>query len=234
MDNRWLFGVLPYAAVGIACLGLLARDLIASAPEIDAPEADKDQNHRRMVGVRSLLWGSFSWQIGISGVLLAHLVGLLIPRGVLLWNQQPLRLVALEITGFGLAILAAVGLLLALVAPGWCGRREPLTLSDTVLVTLLGVSVVSGLGIAVFHRWGSSWYASVMVPYLRSLFALSPKVGLMADMPFLVKLHVATAFTLLAVIPFTRLAWLVLLPIRALRRRRAVHRLARLRSADAG
>ena len=223
MDDGFLFGVLPYAAVGLGLLGLIARALLSRSTEARLEE--------RRAAVKNLLWGSVSWRLGISGALLGHLAGLLIPRGVLIWNQLPWRLVVLEATGFALGASAAVGLVAALI-PGMSRRRSPLTASDTLLVTLLATSILSGLGIAVLHRWGSSWYASLMVPYLRSLMRLAPEAGLMADMPFLVKLHVVSAFSLVAVLPFSRLAVLAELPAAALRRR-SLRRSARLHAVDA-
>lgn len=224
MDDRFLFGVLPYAAVGLGLLGLGACALFSRPTDVRLEE--------RRTAVKTLLWGSVSWRLGITGVLSGHLVGLLIPRGVLLWNQVPWRLVLLEATGFALGALAAMGLVLTLTASGPSRRRDPLSTSDTVLMTLLATSVVSGLGIAVLHRWGSSWYASLMVPYLRSLVRMAPEAGLMADMPFLVKLHVVSTFALVGVLPFSRLAVLVELPAAALRRR-SRRRSARLHAVDA-
>lgn len=224
MDDRLLFGVLPYAAVGLGLLGLSARALFSRPSEV--------QLQQRRSALKGLLWSSVSWRLGIAGVLLGHLAGLLIPRGVLLWNQVPWRLVVLEATGFALGSLAAVGLGVTLTSRRLRRCRRPLSTSDTVVVTLLAISILSGLGIAVLHRWGSSWYASLMVPYLRSLARWTPEPGLMADMPFLVKLHVASAFALVGVLPFTRLAVLAVLPTAALRRRWR-RRSARLHAADA-
>lgn len=203
MDDRFLFGVLPYMAAGLCLVGLAVR---AFWPP-PTPTYLSDQRR----ALRALLWSSVSWRVGICGVLLGHLVGLLIPHWILVWNQQPLRLVLLEGTGLALGLLAVIGLALTLLAPRWCRRTTPLSTSDTVLLTLLAILVVSGLGIAVLHRWGSSWYASMMVPYLRSLGRLSPSVGLVADMPFLVKLHVVSTFALLGALPFTRLGVLAAL-----------------------
>jgi nitrate reductase gamma subunit len=223
MDDRLLFGVLPYAALGLCLTGLAVR--------VFRPRSEPGAK-ARCKPLKGLLWGSVSWRVGLVGVLLGHLAGFLVPRSVLLWNQQPLRLVMLEATGLALGLLAALGLGLTLLAPRWCGRKSPLSMTDTLLLTLLAVSIVSGLGIAVFDRWGSSWYASVIVPYLRSLMRLSPSVGFLAEMPFLVRLHVVSAFALMAALPLTRLAALVELPAEALRRR-TVRRAARLNPADA-
>jgi nitrate reductase gamma subunit len=224
MDDRFLFGVLPYVTLGLGLLGLTARALLSRPTEVRLAE--------RRAALKGLLWGSVSWRLGITGVLLGHLLGLLIPRGVLVWNQHPLRLVVLEVTGFALGSLTVVGLALSLAAPRLYRRRSPLSTSDSVLLTLLATSVVSGLGIAVFDRWGSSWYASLIVPYLRSLVRMTPQVGRMADMPFLVKLHVVSAFALVGVVPFTRLAVLAVLPVAALRRR-SLRRSTNLHVVDA-
>ena len=71
---------------------------------------------------------------------------------------------------------------------------------------VLEVGIGSGLLMALGYRWGSSWGAVTLTPYLASLFGGEPAEGLASQMPFLVQLHVFSAFALVAVLPFTRLA----------------------------
>ena len=54
--------------------------------------------------------------------------------------------------------------------------------------------------------WGSAWGASILFPYLLTVLRGQPTVSLASQMPFLVQLHVFSAFAGLAVLPFTRLS----------------------------
>ena len=47
---------------------------------------------------RKLFWGNISFHYGIILVLLGHLLALLLPQGLLLWNSVPIRMYLLELT----------------------------------------------------------------------------------------------------------------------------------------
>ena len=63
---------------------------------------------------RKLFWGSISFHYGIVLVLLLHLIALVLPAGLRLWNAAPLRLYLLEATALALALWALAGLLVLL------------------------------------------------------------------------------------------------------------------------
>ena len=65
---------------------------------------------------------------------------------------------------------------------------------------------------ALFHPWGSSWFATNMSPYLWSIFKLNPDVSFVTAMPHLVKLHIVLAFLTIGFFPFTRLVHLLVVP----------------------
>jgi hypothetical protein len=68
---------------------------------------------------------------------------------------------------------------------------------------------VSGLAIAVLYRWGTSWSIGTLTPYITSLLRGEPANGLVEQMPFLIRLHVFALFAVLAVVPFTSAAMIV-------------------------
>ena len=84
---------------------------------------------------------------------------------------------------------------------------------DLVILVLLIFQVSSGVLIAMLYRWGSSWYAASMVPYLRSLVWLQPDSSFVASMPWLVKAHITGAFLIIATVPFSRLVHFLSVPI---------------------
>jgi nitrate reductase gamma subunit len=150
---------------------------------------------------------------GVLGVLAGHILGLLIPQTVLLWNSVPLRLYVLEVTGLALGLLTLVGLV-SLIARRLSTShvRVVTSLGDWVLYALLVVQVVSGVSLAIFYPWGSSWYAASAAPYLWSIVTLQPDIGFVAAAPWPVKLHIVNAFLLVAVFPFTRLVHILVIP----------------------
>ena len=130
------------------------------------------------------------------------------------FNGVPVRLYVLEVTGLALGLLVLVGLVFLLLRRGTDERiRSVTTRMDLLLLLLLLLSIITGLGTAIFYRWGSGWYVQTATPYLRSLFTLSPAVGYMASMPLLVKIHAVNASVILAVFPFTRLVHMLSVPL---------------------
>jgi nitrate reductase gamma subunit len=161
-----------------------------------------------------LFYGSVPWHIGILGVLMGHLLGLLFPSQVLWFNGVPLRLYILETTGLLFGILSLVGLINLIVRRHVSARIRAVTSPmDIVVLLLLLVQVGLGLYTALFYRWGSSWYATSAVPYLRSLFTLQPDVQMIAPLPLVVKLHIINAYSLIAVFAFSRLVHMLVVPI---------------------
>jgi nitrate reductase gamma subunit len=84
---------------------------------------------------------------------------------------------------------------------------------DVVVLLVLLVQVALGVYTALFYRWGSSWYATSAVPYLRSLFVLQPDLTMIAPLPQAVKLHIINAYIFLAILPFSRLVHMLVVPI---------------------
>lgn len=161
----------------------------------------------------SLFWGTILFHIGILGLFVGHLAAFLIPEAILAWNSRPLRLVALEATGavFGIATLA--GLVMLMVRRLTNSRiRAVTTRMDVAVELLLLAQIVLGVWTAFGYRWGSSWFASTLAPYLWSLVRFSPEAGAVAAMPWVVKLHVAGAFLILFMVPFSRLVHLIVAP----------------------
>jgi nitrate reductase gamma subunit len=147
------------------------------------------------------------WRCAIATVFVGHLLGFAFPAGILRWNQEPLRLFALEGTGLVAGSIALLGVIVAaarrLRAAEHFGGASPL---DVIAATLVSIEIVSGIAIAVLYRWASSWSGVTLTPYLLSLFRLEPSVTLVSGMPFPGRLHVFCAFAVVGIVPFTRSA----------------------------
>jgi len=72
-----------------------------------------------------------------------------------------------------------------------------------LFLSLLFTTLLSGSLTAVLLRWGSEWGAATLAPYTLSLLRGRPAVALAIGMPFLVRLHVFSAFATLALFPAT-------------------------------
>jgi nitrate reductase gamma subunit len=161
-----------------------------------------------------LFWGSVPWHYGIITVLLGHLIGFLFPRELLAFNGHPVRLYILEGTGFIMGILSLVGIILLIKRRLTSKRLMAVTTTmDKVVLLVLLLQVLAGVGIAINYRWGSSWYASSMAPYLQSLFILKPNLAYVASMPILVKFHIVNGFIIVLLIPFTRFMHFLVVPL---------------------
>jgi nitrate reductase gamma subunit len=197
--------VLPYLAMFVFFLGTIWR--YRQAPFTYSSLSSQFLENRQH------FWAVVPFHYGIITILVGHIVGFLIPREILAWNSRPLRLYVLETTALIFGLLTLIGLV------GCIHRR--LTVSKVRAVTspmdwfvfaLLLVQVASGVYVAIFRAWGSSWFASAAVPYLWSLIRLNPDLGLISAMPLEVKLHIVMAYTLIGVTPFTRLVHVLVAP----------------------
>jgi nitrate reductase gamma subunit len=161
-----------------------------------------------------LFYGSVPWHIGILGILTGHLIGFLFPAQVLWFNGVPARLYLLEGTGLLFGMMCVVGLVNLIIRRQVSARVRAVTsMMDIVVLLLLLVQVSLGVYIAIFYRWGSSWYATSAVPYLRSLLTLQPDLQMIAPLPPAVKVHIINAFLLIGVFGFSRLVHMLVVPL---------------------
>lgn len=168
---------------------------------------------------RKLFWGSIPFHIGILAVLLAHFVAIVFPGVVVAWSRNPMRLLVLEVTEYAFGVSVLLGLAALLYRRMSDARiRMVTTAMDIVVGVLLVVQVALGLWLALRYRWGYSWFGAVVAPYLWSLVRLAPETGAAFALPLLIKLHIIGAFTLVFMVPFTRLVHFVVAPLHYLAR----------------
>ena len=206
MLDYFFFIILPYAAIALAVVvatqRYFKRGFTYSSLSSQFLEGDE------------LFYGSVPWHIGILIVLAGHIIGFAIPRQVLWFNGVPARLYLLETTGLLFGLLAFVGIISLIVRRLTSARIRAVTSwMDVVVLLVLLVQVGLGVFTALNYRWGSSWYASSAVPYLRSLFLLQPDLTMIAPLPLAVKAHIVNAYIFLAILPFSRLVHMLVVPI---------------------
>ena len=124
-----------------------------------------------------------------------------------------LRLYALEVFALATGIIALVGLLCVVARRITTSKvRIVTTVSDWVLLALLISQAGTGICVAIFHPWGSSWFTTTVTPYLWSLVTLQPDVTRVVGMPLLAKAHFVNAFLVIGFFPFTRLVHILVIP----------------------
>ena len=209
MDN-FLFIAFPYIAVILAIgVGIYRH---ARRPYTYSSLSSEILENRK------LFWGSVPFHFGLTLILLAHLLAALLPgvAGWLLGGQ--IRRLVLEVTGMALGLYTLFGLLVLIAR-----RLVPRSLAhavtsymDGVLLFVLLIQVGSGIGIAIFDRWGGLWYLHTAVPWFWSLAILHPDISMVAQLSPFVKLHFVTGFVVILLFPFSRLVHLVMFPIQYL------------------
>ena len=204
--NTFLFVAFPYVAVIIFVVGVVYRyrqkGFTVSSLSSQFLEGKK------------LFWGTIPFHIGILVVFFGHLTAFLLPRATLAWNSIPVRLIVLEVTAFTFGLSVLVGLAALMVRRFTNPRiRAVTTKTDIAIELLLLAQVVLGCWIALGFRWGASWFAADLSPYLWSLVKLAPETGPVFALPWVIKLHIVGAFAILFMVPFTRLMHFVVAPL---------------------
>lgn len=205
IDN-FILVILPYLA--------LATFLIGSIYRYRSRKFQVSSLSSQFLEGRKLFFGSVPFHWGILFIFTGHLIAFCIPRGVLAWNSNPVRLIVLEITAFIFGISMLVGLINLFIRRYTTPRLKPVTnYMDLVVYILLILQTFAGLWIAYNFRWGSSWFSTILTPYLYSIFKFQPNISAVTLLPWPVKLHIAGAFLIIGILPFSRLIHMLVLPL---------------------
>lgn len=205
MSNQFLFIVLPYICLFTFFLMTIYR--------YRAQSFSYSSLSSQFLENESHFWAVVPFHYGILAITAGHFIAFLIPRGILAWNAHPLRLYVLETSALIFGLLTLVGLVgIILRRATFAKIRRVTTFTDWALFAMLLVQTISGIGMALFYPWGSSWFASNLSPYLWSIFVLNPDITFVAGMPHLVKFHIVLAFLTIGFFPFTRLVHVLVIP----------------------
>jgi len=204
LDNFFFIG-LPYAVIVILLAGSIFRYRVFGF-KVSSLSSQFLESRELFRGIRPFHWG-------ILLLFFGHLVGFLFPKGVIIFGNVPWRLFIIEAAAFGFGILTLYGLVMLIIRRLQHSRLWVVTSRMDILVfAILAVQIVSGLWVAFFARWGSVWFASVMAPYVKSIFLFSPDIAAVSAMPLSVKIHTVSAFLLIGIIPFTRFMHFLVYP----------------------
>ena len=204
--NTFLFIILPYVALTVFLVGTIYR--------YRGTKFKFSSLSSEFLEGKNLFWGSVPFHYGIMVLFFGHLIAFLLPEVILSWNSSPLRLIILEVSAFIFGLSALVGMFNLLLRRNINPRIKIVTTKmDLFIELLLFIQIFFGLWIAYEYRWGSSWFASVMSPYLTSIFNLNPQIAAISSMPWVIKIHVSLTYVIVLLIPFTRLVHLLVPPL---------------------
>lgn len=206
MFDLFFFVGLPYAALLSLVIGPVIRYKLRTF--------SYSSLSTQFLEDRWLAWASLPWHVGIVLVLLGHLLAFLFPKVWLNLMAISVFLMAVETLGIFSALLCLSGLVIFLIRRIIDAKLQVVTsFLDVVVLLVLLFQVSTGLFVALNHRWGAAWAPGALGPYLQSLFSFQPDVSFVKDMPLFVKLHIASAWVLILLFPFTRLVHILSLPI---------------------
>ena len=204
--NNFFFIGLPYAAIVIFLAGTITR-YTSSKFKVSSLSS-------QFLEGKMLFWGSVPFHWGLMFLFFGHLIAFMIPRGIVMWNSHPVRLLVLEVSSLIFGITVLVGLIQLYVRRLTNDRVKTQTTKMDIFVELLLLfQFVTGIYTALFFRWGSSWFATVLSPYLKSIFVFNPDIAAVSAMPIMFKLHVIGAFLIVIMIPFSRLIHFLVYPL---------------------
>ncbi len=207
MLNQLLFVALPYVALAIFLVGSIYRYLYKGFKVSSLSS--------QFLEGRQLFFGSQPFHWGLFFLFFGHLIAFLFPSTVIAWNGQTVRVLILECASFAFGISALWGLF-ALIKRRLTKKRVQIVTSkmDVVVYLVLLVQIISGLCVAYFNRWGSNWFAAFLTPYLRSIFVFDPQIDAISTVNSVwLKIHVVSAFSIIAIIPFTRFVHFLVYPV---------------------
>lgn len=206
MIDAFLFIGLPYLSLAVCLFGCLWRWRFSRYTVSSLSS--------QFLEDRQLLWGSAPWHIGLSIILLGHLVAIVFPK---IWASLltiPGALMFVETVAIACSLLCVAGLSVLIVRRLTSARVQVVTTAtDLVTTGLLLVQVVLGLLSAILYRFGATWSTGTITPYLWSLLTLHPDTSYVADFPTLFKLHLIGAWLLILLLPFSRLVHVLALPL---------------------
>lgn len=199
--HEFFFGYYPYICLAVFLLGSLLR--------FDREQYSWRSQSSQLLSDRTLRMANNLFHIGIIGLFLGHLVGLLTPKavytsiGLTVHAKHLLAMIAGGVFG----TLCFVGLAM-LVKRRLFDRRvkavsKPM---DYVVQFLILATLALGLvSIAVSAQHPDGAIMVALARWAQSVVTLQAAPAVMADVPWVYKLHMVIGMTIFLVFPFTRL-----------------------------
>lgn len=208
--DQFLWVIYPYMVIVIFVFGLLIR--------YNSDQLGWSSKSSQLLERRLLKWGSTLFHFGIIFVFLGHVAGIIVPVGVyrLLGVPDEQYHIMASVMGGLSGIAATVGVVILFYRRFMIDRvRINSSTGDIVTIVLLAIVVLNGMivtGTNALSRTGFD-YRENLAPWFRGIITFMPDGSLMSGVPLIFKIHVFSAFTFFAAMPFTRLVHILSLPI---------------------
>lgn len=173
---------------------------------------------------KTLRPASLLFHYGIILAFIGHIIGIIIPKS---WTEEigltehMYRMIALYAGTFaGLMVIAG---LVLFIYRRWKNPRLKVITTKMDWITLwllLAIAVLGNINTIVLQHD----YRETVAPWFRGLWVFTPNYTLMAEVPFLLKLHIFLVFVLTAIFPFTRLVHILSIPLSYIFRRPIIYR----------
>lgn len=203
--NDFFFIAFPYIAMAIFIVGSIYR--------YKTSRFKYSSLSSQFIESKTSFWGVVPFHFGILFLFLGHLNIFLFPDFVLAWNSDPTRLIIHEGIAFTFGMSVFFAMIVLILRRVLNPRIRVVTSRmDYAIELLLLIQIILGCWIALGYRWGSSWFAADLTPYLRSIFGLEPQTDAVNALPLIIKLHIIGAFSIVLLIPFSRLVHFLVAP----------------------
>ena len=204
-----LFGIYPYVCFSVFLLGSLVR--------FDREQYSWRSGSSQLLRARQLRWGSNLFHVGVLFLFVGHFVGMLTPHAlyepfVTSGAKQMLAMVS-----GGLAGLFAIAGLTLLIHRRLTDPRIRATSSgmDVAILVVLWVQLALGLLTIPFsarHLDGSMMV--VLAEWAQRIVTFRAGAAeLLADVPWVFKIHMALGLTVFLLFPFSRLVHIWSAPV---------------------
>ncbi len=214
--NLFFWVVFPYIAITIFFIGNAYRFF---AYPYTWRSKSSEILEKKMLRPASMLF-----HYGIIFAFFGHVIGIVIPKS---WTEE---MGISEHTYHFLALyggtLAGLMVVAGLVLFIYRRLTNPRLLAITTTmdwITLFLLLAITTLGVinTIFIQHD---YRETVAPWFRGLWVFTPNYTLMAEVPFLLKLHIFLVFVLTAIFPFTRLVHILSIPLSYIFRRPIIYR----------
>jgi nitrate reductase gamma subunit len=181
-----------------------------------------------MLEKKKLAVGSSFFHWGLIFVFGGHVMGILIPEAVYTGLGISGHLYHKIAIGFGVpaGIISLIGLVILFYRRISVKRiRYTSSVSDILALVFLLIVMLTGLSATLFNITPEGFdYRKTISPWFRGLFYFQPNPLLMETVPLWFKMHILSAFSMLAIFPFTRLVHAFSMPLKYLRRSYVIYR----------
>lgn len=207
--HEFVFGIYPYICATVFLVGSLIR--------FDREQYTWRSGSSQLLRARQLRWGSNLFHVGILFLFFGHTVGMLTPHFAYEWLISAGGKQVLAMVSGGLAGLACfVGLTLLLHRRLTDPRiRATSSAMDIAILAILWGQLVLGLITIPFsgqHLDGSTMI--VLAAWAQHIVTLQlDAASLVAEVPWIFKLHMALGMTIFLLFPFSRLVHIWSAPV---------------------